>query len=373
MVRVKCWSTLTAMVMALALAESVRANEIVFRDDFDASTLGSGWSILNESPANHSLTDRSGFYRVDTQRGTLGENSLVNNILLRDMTGGFILDARIEFDPQAGSQFAGVTVYVDELHSVALGLAYAAGERGEFRGVVLLNIDGTTFSDSQRPGAFYNEDSVARPDVVFLRLLRFGDQFVGALSPDGLTYTDVGSVTNALPDAVSVGMVAANGDFAGCDTACDMSIPADFDFFQITVLDEIPDDGTTVGPSGTVSLSVTGPDAVVGGSSTDFAAIATDADAVETDVTILAEWLVAPSGAGTVTAGRFEAAEVTEVIQATLVATYLPDPNVPEESFTAARVVRINPPRTGPRICGFGVGAMLPIFVLGLCLLRSRH
>ncbi len=264
-------------------------------------------------------------------------------------------------------------MYVNELHTVALGLAYASGERGEFRGVVLLNIDGTTFSDSQRPGAFYNEDSVARPNVVFLRLLRFGDQFVGALSPDGLTYTDVGSVTNALPDAVSVGVVAANGDFAGCGTACDTSVSADFDFFQITVLDEVPDDGATVGPSGTASLSVTGPDAVVGGSSTDFAAIATDADAVETDVTLVAEWLVAPSGAGTVTAGRFEAAEVTEVIQATLVATYLPDPNVPEESFTAARVVRINPPRTGPRICGFGVGAMLPIFVLGLCLLRGRH
>ncbi len=371
--RVKCWSTLTAVVIAFVSAEFVQANEIVFRDDFDASTLGSGWSVLNEAPANHSLTDRSGYYRVDTQRGTLGEDSLVNNILLRDMTGDFILDAKIEFDPRAASQFAGVTVYVDELHSVALGLAYAAGERGEFRGVVLLNVDGTTFSDSQRPGAFYNEDTVAQPDVVYLRLLRFGDQFVGALSPDGLTYTDVGSVTNALPDTVSVGVVAANGDFAGCDIACDMSIPADFDFFQITVLDEMPDDGTTVGPSGTASLSVTGPDAVVGGSSTDFAAIATDADAVETDVTIVAEWLVAPPGAGTVTAGRFEAAEVTEVVQATLVAAYTPDPNLPEESFTAAKVVRISPPRTGLRLCGSGIGALMPLLFLGLCVLRSRR
>jgi len=372
-VRVKCLSVLTAVLASLSLAESVRANEIVFRDDFDASTLGSGWSIINESPANHSLTERSGFYQVDTQRGTLGENSLVKNILLRDMTGNFILDTKIEFNPRAASQFAGVTVYLDDLHTVALGLAYASGERGEFRGVVLLNVDGTTFSDSQRPGAFYNEDTVAQPNVVYLRLLRFGDQLVGALSPDGLTYTEVGSVTNALPDAVSVGVVAANGDFSGCGTACDVSIPADFDFFQITALDELPDDGATDGPSGIASLQVNGPAAVTGGSSADFAAIATDADAVETDVTIAAEWLVAPPEAGAVAAGRFEAAEVTEVVQATLVATYTPDPNLPEESFTAAKVVRISPPRTGLRLCGSGIGALMPFLVFGLCLLRGRR
>jgi len=372
-VRVTYQSWWLALMAAALAAVPAGANEIVYRDDFSAATLGAEWSILNEVPANHSLTERPGFFRIDTQRGTLGENSTVNNILLREMTGNFILDARIEFDPRTASQFAGLTVYVDELHTVALGLAYASGDRGEFRGVVLLNVDGTTFSDSQRPGAFYNEDTVAEPNVVYLRLLRFEGQFVGALSPDGLTYTDIGSVTNNLPDDVSVGLVAANGDFAGCGTECDVTTPADFDYFQITLLDELPGGGTTVGPSGTASLTVTGPAEVSGGSSTDFAAIATDTDDVETDVSIVAEWRVSPSHVGTIAEGRFEAAEVTEVVQATLVATYTPDPNVPDDSFTAATVVRISPPRTGLPLCGSGLLAMMPLMVFGLCLRRGRH
>jgi len=348
----------------------VSANELVFVDDFEAASLESGWSIVNENAANFSLADSPGFVRIETQRGTFGDESTVNNILLREMTGDFILDTRVAFNPQTASQFAGLVIYQDQENLVAHGLAFAEGERGEFRGVVLLNVDGSTDSDTRRPGTFYNEDSTDAPNEVFLRLLRFGDQFVGAFSSDGLTYTDVGLVTNELPDTISVGLVAANGDFAGCGTDCDVKIPADFDFFSITTLDEVPDlpDPDDAG-DGSV-LGIEGPDTIGAGGAIEFSALLTDAEGASTDVTASAGWLVAPDDVGTIAGGAFVAANVADATQATIVATIELEADGAPQQLTATRVVRIQPAVEGVRFCGAGMAALLPLMVIGLCRMR---
>jgi len=356
-----------------AMAAVAMANELVLVDNFEASTFESGWSILNENSSHISLTDQPGSLRIDTERGTFGSDSTVNNMVLRDYTGDFILDAKVEFDPERASQFAGLLVYQDPLNLVALGLAYAQGDRGEFRGVVLLNVDGSTDANTQRPGAFYNADNTDKPNEVFLRLLRFGDQFVGAYSSDGLNYTDVGVVANGLPDAISVGLVAANGDFAGCGTDCDTSIPADFDFFSITTLDQVPDLPGGGGSVGGSALSIDGADALGAGSTTDFTAVLTDAADVATDVTDSANWLVAPDGVGSMNGNTFVAAAVDKVTQATIVATFAVDANGVTEQLIASRVVRIDPVPTGFRLCGTGVAGLLPLTMLGLCGLRWRR
>jgi len=353
-----------------AMAHVATANELVLVENFEASTFESGWSILHENPSHISLTDRPGFLRIDTERGTFGTDSTVNNMVLRDYSGDFILDAKVEFDPEVASQFAGLVIYEDPLNLVALGLAYAQGDRGEFRGVVLLNVNGSTESNTQRPGAFYNSDTTDKPNEVFLRLLRYGDQFVGAYSSDGLNYTDVGVVANGLPDTISVGLVAANGDFAGCGTDCDTSIPADFDFFSITTLDQVPVLPSGGGSAGGSTLSIDGADALGAGTATDFTAVLTDAADMATDVTDSANWLVAPQGVGSMNGNTFVAANVDQVTQATIVATYGVDANGVTQQLVASRVVRIDPAPMGLHLCGVGCVGILPLTLLGLCGLR---
>lgn len=364
-------------LMALAVAawtlSVVRpaAAEVVFRDDFDAADLESGWTIIRENPSAISLTARPGFFRIDTERGTLGEDASAGNLLLRPMTGTFIIETRLEFNPRAGQQSAGLLVYLDDTHGVALGLAHAAGERGEFRGIALLSVSGLGDDAAQRAGAFFDETNAEDPNTVYLRLLRSGNLFVGAFSADGRIYTEIGTITADLPDEIMVGVAAANGDFAGCGTECDLSIPADFDFVQVFKLD----DDDTPNDARLVSVTLVGPDEVVAGASTSFVANATFDDGTSLDVTGLAEWMVAPPSLGRIERGVLTTFAQNAETQVTVVATYIQSNVLADVSRTDSMVVRLtiesgseNP---SPTMCGNGL-ALVGSWMLGLMCWNSH-
>ena len=347
------------------------AADVVFRDDFNSAELQTGWTFVREDASSHSLTANPGFFRINTQRGAFTEGSAVDNLLLRERSGDFIIETRLEFDPETAQEFAGLLVYVDDNHAVALGLAYAEGSRGAFRGIVLLGV-GVADSGSQRPGAVYDADSSPDPNVVFLRLLRSGSQFVAGYSADGVTYTDIGSVTNELADPVLVGIGAANGDYPDCGTACDLSTPADFDYFQISTFGSSTDGGT----GGAVtfdSLAIDGPSEVRTGATANFTATASFSDGMKDDVTDKADWVVAPAGLAEMNAGVLTVANVDKTQQVTVVATYNHlFSSGGTTSKTASRLVRITLPPTPsqPKACGVGtimVGLMccLPLVARG--------
>lgn len=361
--------TLALAVMMMLAGSPAPAAEVVFRDDFDSLELGPGWDIINEDAARHSLTAREGFFRINTQRGTVGEGTTVRNLLLREMSGAFILDTRVEFNPQAAQEFAGVAVYLDDAHAVALGLAFASGERGRFRGIVMLSVGEDSDGDGRRPGAFYDEANAENPNAVYLRLLRSGGQFVGAFSPDGRTYTDIGTITNEMPDAVMVGLGAANGDFSGCGSACDLSIPADFDFLQISR----PSNGGPVAGVMLEDVTVEGPDEVVGGSTASFMATASFSDGSTQDVTNQAEWIVAPSEVAQIEVGEFTAGAVDSTRQVTVVASYTLLTINGEVSQSGSKLVRVTVDSSsgggGPpakRLCGTGLVAIAPLMLMPL-------
>ncbi len=345
---------------------NVTAAEVVFRDDFDAGLLEPGWEFIREDASAYSLTANPGFFRILTQRGAVSEGSAIHNLLVRPRSGDFILQTRLEFNPQLAREFAGLLVYVDDENAIALGLAYASGERGVFRGIGMVSLaSGST--GAQRPAAFYDEDTSDNPNVVFLRLLRSGDQFVAGYSADGITFTDVGSVTNALPDRVLVGIGGTNGDFEECGADCDVSIPADFDYFQISSLgDDDPLNGVTLD-----AVTLDGPAEVVGGGSGTFVLNATFSDGSSLDVTEDAEWTVAPAELGEVIAGTFSAADVEQTSQATIVASYTKLTSGGAATRTDSLLVRITaPPRPSsgqPRACGFGgiLGLLVVMVFMG--------
>lgn len=363
-------SRLVLSFLLAVLVPVARGQEqtVVFRDDFDAATLSAGWAIVNEVPADWSLDARSGYFRISTRRGTLGNESSVDNLLVREFTGDFLLEGRVEIDPRQGQQFGGLIAYVSDDQAVSVGLAFASGDRGEFRGAVLLSVGNEQTGDATRPGSRYDETTVDNPTSIYLRLLRSGDQFLGAYSEDGVTFTDVGIVTNDFPDTIRVGVGAANGDEDGCGAECDASIPADFDFFQISTIEGGGEPAVVL-----TGLELTGPESVASGGQASFTATASFSDGTEADVTDLASWASAPQSAGSIDGGTFSAATVTSATQATIVADYSEQTAIGTTSATGAVVVRIDPPpAAGGAPCGAGAMVLMPLAILGYCRSTRR-
>lgn len=354
---------IATVMVALIAADSLGAG-VLFRDDFSESTLQAGWTIIRPDPSTYSLTSAPGFFRILTVRGLLGEEGTAKNLLLRPASGDFILDTRLEFDPRDGQPFAGLLVYQDDAHAVSIGLVYAAGDRGEFRGVVMLNV-GDDIDLTNRPASKYDESNTAQPGVIYLRLLRQGDQFIGAFSPDGIAYRELGTVTNILNSQVSVGFGAANGDSESCGPACDVPIPAQFDYFQVSELEggiEPPINGALE------SVDMEGPEEVISGGSGTFRAFAHFSDATTEDVSDVVEWVIAPPDAGTIDNGLFVAASSNTQRMATIVATYTLTDGVEVITRTSAVLVRIvpNSPLNSGRLCGAGLLGLLPVMVFPL-------
>jgi len=368
--RLNC--ALAAMTaLALCAAESeVRAANVVFRDDFSTATLDTGWTFVRGDEITRSLTSRPGYFRIQTQRGSIITGNS-KNIMLRKMSGNFILETRLEFNPTTAQQFAGLVVYQDDTHGVVLGLVYAKGERGEFRGAVVVSAKGPDV-EGERSGAFYDDSVSANPNLIYLRLLRSGNQFVTAYSADGVTYSELSIVTNDLPDPIDVGITAGNGDFDGCGSECDTPINADFDFFQISSL------GTTTNPMPgddpiLDTLVIDGPTQLVVGQPAAFKAVATLTDGSTQDVTTKASWLAAPPDRATVDKGAVFAADLEELRPVTLVATYTQLIGDALVTRTATRVVPIRASGSAPApnpFCGLGFSSFAPAIGLGCMLMR---
>ncbi len=194
-------------------------------DDFESETLDEQWTILREDPEMWSLTERPGFLRITTQQGGISEDT-IRNLVLRGVYGDFTLTARMEFDPVNDSQFAGLAVRDETGRGLIYGLTRISGARGTFRGLLAI-ADAEEGESPETAGALFAENEVV------VRLIRQGDQFIAQSSRDGTTYADVGTVSIALSEGVSVGIGAANGE--NCGTSCDARSIADFDSFEITV------------------------------------------------------------------------------------------------------------------------------------------
>lgn len=194
-------------------------------DDFDEDTLDEAWTILREDPSAWSLTARPGFLRIRTQEGGVAEDT-IRNLILRGVYGDFTLTTRMEFDPTADNQFAGLAVRGNDGRNVIYGITRLSGARGTFRGLLAIAEAGGE-EEADTSGALYAFNDV------WLRLIRHGNTFTAQYSRDGAVYTDVGTVSATLSTGVSVGIGAANGQ--NCGEHCDESVNADFDSFEITV------------------------------------------------------------------------------------------------------------------------------------------
>jgi len=197
---------------------------LVYRDDFDSTTLEAGWAFAGADPTRWSLTARSGYLRVLPEPLAENPDETQDSLMLREQSGDFILVTLMEFETLEDRQVAGLVIEGDDGRQVTLVLTSASAALGTFRGLFMAADRGPDVPEGRANEPFDDE-------AVHLRLERRGDSYTGSFSTDGVTFTPVGTLSNNLSDAVRVGVGTAKG--RSCVEDCMQSIEADFDYFEI--------------------------------------------------------------------------------------------------------------------------------------------
>ena len=207
---------------AVPTAEGTSAG---FRDDFDSASLGEGWSWIREDPSAWTLTERPGWLRLSTGNFSLLRAGGDAPLLVHPAPGGdFEILTRLDFASNANFHFAGLLVYQDDDHFVALGRAFC--------GIVPPCVGDGVYLDNDEAFLAGDATTIAQAGLpqgepVWLRLVRQGTSDIGSWSSDGETWTPVGStMANFIP--TDVGLMAATSA-SGAASAL-----AEFDFFEMT-------------------------------------------------------------------------------------------------------------------------------------------
>jgi predicted amidohydrolase YtcJ len=194
------------------------------RDDFEGQELGGDWSWVRPDPARWSLEAEPGWLSLSTGDATLlGPGGDAPLLLQPAPAGDFELRTRLAFAPRENFQFAGLLVYRDDDHFVALGRGYC--------GFIPPCLGDGVYLDNDEAVVGGRAETIAGGGLpvgaIDLRLVRQGQAYIGYWSADGETWSEVGS-TAATFDPRSVGLMAATSA-TGSE-----ALEAEFDFFQAT-------------------------------------------------------------------------------------------------------------------------------------------
>jgi predicted amidohydrolase YtcJ/regulation of enolase protein 1 (concanavalin A-like superfamily) len=195
-----------------------------FRDEFDGQVPGEGWTWIRENPNLWSLSEQPGFLTLSTGNGSLLRAGGTAPILLRPApSGDFEVQTRLQLSPSQNFQFAGILIYRDDDHFVALGRAYC--------GFIPPCVGDGAYLDNDEEvvaGEILTVAAAGLPsgEPIHLRLVRQGETYTGYWSSDGESWTEVG-VTSASFTPQSIGLFAANSATGAA------SIPVGFDFIEI--------------------------------------------------------------------------------------------------------------------------------------------
>ena len=205
--------------LSASAESSTVSSGVSWIDDFSNSTLDARWSWSQEDPTHWSLTAQPGIMRITTQTGGIFGHyyAVEKNILLADApTENFQITTKVNINLSQDVQTAGILYFKDHDNYLNLVYVHDHGKWVSFH----KEVGGT-------PSYSFYPDQVLT-STLYLRIVRLGDDFVGFFSTDGDNWTLVGSQTITLADP-KVGVAACNGPSGVTE------IPADFDFFQLSI------------------------------------------------------------------------------------------------------------------------------------------
>jgi branched-chain amino acid transport system substrate-binding protein len=189
-------------------------------DDFNATTLGSEWSWLNEDPTHWSLNANPGFLRITLQQ-TPGTNWLVQPA----PAGDFDIQTHVLFNPVENFELAGLLLYQQDGTFLMLGRAFCG-----FGYPACVNGNGIYFDHVEENTVVSDNFAMRTPftNHAYLRIIHEGENYTAYVSEDGADWWLVGRhVMGAGVDLTSMGLATSTG---AQDVA---EIYADFDFFQV--------------------------------------------------------------------------------------------------------------------------------------------
>jgi beta-xylosidase len=203
---------------ASASAAVLAPGPFTWTDSFDGPPLNRRWSWMNEDPAKWSLTAHPGFLRITTTE----QNS---NFLVQARPAGqdWWIETKVLFTPVQNFQHAGLAIYQDDRHSMALHRAFAAPEACPHCVGNAIYFDVNLGDDFQ--------SFVLTPEaegVIYLRIVREGPQFTAFASENATDWTQVGQVVVPTFTPTKIGLRAGNNFQASAS-----QIPADFDYFTL--------------------------------------------------------------------------------------------------------------------------------------------
>lgn len=196
----------------------------LWRDEFDGS-LAEGWYWINENPDEWNLTESPGALRIYTSPyGIGGENTLLRPVA----QGDFSIETHLFFTPDTNFALAGLVIYQDDSTFLQLGRAFC-----DIEGPCVGN--GIYFDYASGGelvgGNFANPiENPFDPAEAYLRLERRGNMVRAFYSHEGITWTIIGD--HWIPDDFvvnGVGLTSSQDFFTG-----GWSVPADFDYFELT-------------------------------------------------------------------------------------------------------------------------------------------
>jgi beta-xylosidase len=188
-------------------------------DQFNGPTLHPAWSWTNENPANWSLTEKPGFQRMRTHAGGVVTENL---LLMSAPAGDYSVSTRVQFDPSADFQMAGLVFWQEQGTLMMIGPAYCSRQPPACvgKGIYFDHLEGFEAVGGNFPTPIELTD-------VHLKVERSGAYYTGYYSADGVTWALVGTHTMG---------PGINLDQIGLATANDIqqhAIPVDFDFFEL--------------------------------------------------------------------------------------------------------------------------------------------
>ncbi|HRW98085.1 MAG TPA: hypothetical protein P5280_01275 [Cyclobacteriaceae bacterium] len=198
-----------------------------FDDDFNSSTLDPKWHWVRETPTHWSLTAAPGFLRIITQRKDIWQSNNSAPLLLQSLQSSsgddLEIQTRIVITPTANHHQGGLVFYSNDNNYVRLTYGYMGSLRFEFA----KEIEGN-FQPIQVPAPSDIND-------FYLRIVKLDTSYYGYYSQDGINWTFIGLHNNVNISPSEFGLLAFNSE-----DETSLEIPADFDYFRVTVPCEVP-------------------------------------------------------------------------------------------------------------------------------------
>ena len=171
-------------------------------EEFNSSTFGNQWSWVRENKSNWSLTKKSGYLTITSEKGDIvSSNSNAMNILLQSANTDWTIDSKMVCSKRPGgsTQNAGILAYEDDDNFVKLVYKASPARRGMgvpvtattvLPGIVELIIES---NGSQKSAATLNlADIIKDNNTLILKLEKKGDLYTASCSSDGKSFKQIG-------------------------------------------------------------------------------------------------------------------------------------------------------------------------------------